>query len=198
MVTKNGLSKKAKIEDFAKVRRSGLVALKLKKDDTLEWVNLTSGKDEIIIITAKGQAIRFKEQDIRPMGRVARGVKGIRLKRDDQVVGMATINAELKMQNAKLLIITENGYGKQTKLKYYKRQKRGGLGIRTARITSKTGDIVTARVVSPDITEIIIISKKGQVIRTKLENISSIGRATQGVRIMKLASGDKVASVAYV
>lgn len=198
MVTRKGLVKKVKIEDFTKVRRSGLIALKLKKDDTLGWVHHTSGKDEIMIITAKGQAIRFKEADIRPMGRVARGVRGIRLKRDDEAVGMATINAKLKMQNAKLLIITENGHGKQTELRYYKRQKRGGSGIKTAKVTKKTGNIVTAKVITPDIEEIIVISKKGQVIRTKIKDISVMGRATQGVKVMRLTASDTVASVAYV
>ena len=198
MVTKNGLVKKVKIEDFSKVRRSGLIALKLKRNDTLEWVNSTSGKDEIMIITAQGQAIRFKEQDIRAMGRAAAGVKGIKLKKNDKVVGMATINTKLKMQNTKLLTISENGYGKQTELRYYKKQKRGGSGIKTAKVTKKTGDIVAAKVITPDLEEIIVISKKGQVIRTKIKDISTMGRATQGVRIMRLTDGDKVASVAYV
>ncbi len=197
MVTRKGLVKKVKIEDFAKVRRSGLVALKLKKDDTLEWVRHTSGKDEIIIITAKGQAIRFKETDIRPMGRAARGVRGIRLKRDDQVVGMAVIGKEVDTK-LNLLVVSENGYGKQTELKHYRRQKRGGSGIKTAKVTKKTGDIATAKVITPDIEEIIVISKKGQVIRTKIKDISTMSRATQGVKVMRLDAQDKVASVAYV
>lgn len=197
MVTRKGLTKKVKIEDFVKVRRSGLIALRLKKDDTLEWVRHTSGKDEIMIITAKGQAIRFKESDIRPMGRAAQGVKGIRLKRDDEVVGVAVIGKEVDTK-LNLLIITENGYGKQTELKYYRRQKRGGSGIKTAKVTKKTGNIVAAKVITPDIEEIIVISKKGQVIRTEIKNISTMSRATQGVRVMKLATSDTVASVAYV
>ena len=131
------------------------------------------------------------------MGRAARGVRGIRLKRDDQVVGMAVIGKEVDTK-LNLLVVSENGYGKQTELKHYRRQKRGGSGIKTAKVTKKTGDIVTAKVITPDIEEIIVISKKGQVIRTKIKDISTMSRATQGVKVMKLDAQDKVASVAYV
>jgi DNA gyrase subunit A len=199
MVTKNGLTKKVSTEDFAKVRRSGLIAIKLKKDDSLEWVKPTSGLDEIVLVTKLGQSIRFSEKDARPMGRVASGVRGIRLKRSDEIVGMDVItNQKSKIKSQKLLIITENGFGKKTDLKYYKRQRRGGSGIKTAKITSKNGNIVTAQILDPEDKEMIVISKKGQVIRVPLVSISELGRATQGVRVMRLKSGDKAASVACI
>lgn len=202
MVTKAGLIKKVATSDFAKVRRSGLIAIKLKKDDSLEWVKPTSGLDEIILVTKFGQAIRFHEKDVRPMGRQAAGVRGIKLKRNDEIVGMDVIRISQKpkssMVGQKLLILTENGFGKKTDLKYYKKQRRGGYGIKTAKITSKNGNIVTAQIITPENKEIIVISKKGQVIRVPLASISELGRATQGVRVMKLKAGDKVASVACI
>lgn len=193
MATKNGIIKKTALEDFKSVRRNGLIALKLKKDDVLRAVLPTSGQDEIILTSGNGQAVRFSEKDARPMGRNAAGTKGMRLKKQDEVNGACVIAAENKDDN--LLIIMENGYGKQTPLKEYKKQKRGGSGIKTAKITEKTGKIVSAKILGKDVSELIAISKKGQVIRTTLETISALGRATQGVRIMKLESGDKVASV---
>ncbi|MEK7123930.1 MAG: DNA gyrase C-terminal beta-propeller domain-containing protein, partial [Patescibacteria group bacterium] len=193
MATKNGIIKKTPLEDFKTVRRNGLIALKLKKDDVLRAVLPTSGRDEIILTSGNGQAVRFSEKDARPMGRNAAGTKGMRLKKQDEVNGACVIAAENKDDN--LLIIMENGYGKQTPLKEYKKQKRGGSGIKTAKITEKTGKIVAAKILGKEVSELIAISKKGQVIRTTLETISALGRATQGVRIMKLESGDKVASI---
>lgn len=198
-VTKNGLIKKVDLEDFKNVRRSGLIAIKLKKDDELEWVKPTSGQDEIILVTSLGQSIRFKEKDIRKMGRQAAGIRGIRLKEKDQVVGMDVIETQgpkLKTQN--LLIVTENGFGKKSALKFYKVQRRGGSGIKTAKITPKNGKIIFAKILDEEIKEIIVISKKGLVIRVDQNSISLQGRATQGVRIMKLKTGDKAASVAYI
>ncbi|MEW6407267.1 MAG: DNA gyrase subunit A [Patescibacteria group bacterium] len=198
-VTKNGLIKKVDSEDFKNVRRSGLIAIKLKKSDELEWVKPTSGQDEIILVTSLGQSIRFKEKDIRKMGRQAAGIRGIRLKGKDQVVGMDVIetqNSKLKTQN--LLIVTENGFGKKSALKFYKVQRRGGSGIKTAKITPKNGKIIFAKILDEEIEEIIVISKKGLVIRVDQNSISPQGRATQGVRIMRLKTGDKVASVAYI
>lgn len=196
MVTKRGLIKKVSLSDFDKVRRSGLVAVHLKKDDELEWVKLTKGNDEIILITSKGQAIRFKERDVRSMGRTAVGVRGIRLRKNDFVIGMDVVQREKK--EGKLLVITENGYGKMTDLRYYKTQRRGGSGIKTAKITSKNGNVVFGQIPSEKIKEVIVVSQKGQVIRTAIDNIPKQGRATQGVRIMRLEPGDKIASVAYV
>ncbi len=203
MATKNGIIKKTAMEDFANVRRSGLIAVGLDKDDALLWVKPSSGNDEIILVTAKGQSVRFKEKDARPMGRAAGGVRGLRLKKGDAVVGMDVIktqNSKLKTQNEKpgkqeLLVVMENGYGKKTELKQFKIQRRGGSGIKAAQVTPKTGPIVVAKILAGEEEDIIAISQQGQVIRTALGSISLLGRVTQGVRVMKLDEGDKVASV---
>lgn len=192
MVTQNGTIKKCKLEEFSNVRRSGLIAVKLQKGDELGWASGTTGSDEISITTAKGQAIRFKESDVRPMGRTAGGVKGIRLGNEDKVVGMDII---LKNQKGnQLLVITEKGYGKRTDLKFYKIQKRGGSGIKTAKVTAKTGFLIGANIINADDLDydLIITSAKGQIIRIPLKSISVLGRATQGVRVMKPQAGDKV------
>jgi DNA gyrase subunit A len=196
MVTKDGIIKKTSLEDFKNVRKSGLIAISLRKGDVLRSVRKTTGSDEIILITRKGQAIKFKEQDIRSMGRTASGIKGIRIKKGDEVVGMDVIPASLK-EKAHLLIITENGFGKRTLLKEYKIQGRGGSGIIAAKITQKTGEVAAAMVVTGEEEDLIVISRKGHVIRTKVNSISKLNRATQGVRIMRLES-DKVASAACV
>ncbi len=211
IMTKNGIIKKTSIEDFANVRRSGLIAIKLIKGDELRWVKSSSGADEIILVTAKGQSVRFKEKDARPMGRSAAGVRGIRLKKGDEVVGMDIIKSSRsagsrpngesraklgdKPEKTELLVVMENGYGKKTELRQFKVQRRGGSGIKAAQITNKTGQIVAAKILqAAGEEELIAISKKGQVIRTSLGSISSLGRVTQGVRIMKMEEGDKVAS----
>jgi len=196
MLTKNGLIKKTSVEDFANVRRSGMIAIKLQKGDELKWVKLSSGKDEIIVATAQGQSIRFKESQLRPMGRTATGVRAIKLKKDDFVAGLDIIkeSSKFKVQSSKLLIVTENGFAKQTPLKQYKIQSRGGLGIKTAKITPKTGLIVAAQIIT-DEEEVLALSAKGQIIKTKISDIRTAGRATSGVRIMKLNSGDKVAGI---
>ncbi|MFA7209604.1 MAG: DNA gyrase subunit A [Parcubacteria group bacterium] len=194
MTTEMGTVKKTPMEDFDNVRRSGLIAIGLAKGDTLKWVEATTGEDEIIITTAKGQAIHFKEKDVRPMGRSAAGVRGIKLRKDDRVVGM---DAVFKNQKGnQLLIITENGYGKRSDLKAYKIQNRGGSGIKTANVTSKTGNVVGANIVNIDEIEedLILSSNKGQIIRIPLKSVSVLGRATQGVRVMKPQAGDKVAA----
>jgi DNA gyrase subunit A len=194
MATKAGVVKKVKIKDFDNVRRSGLIAIKLHTDDKLKWVKPTTGTDEITLVTALGQSIRFKEANVRAMGRAAAGVRGIKLKTDDLVIGMDIMFA--KQRGAELFILTENGYGKKTKMTQYKAQRRGGSGIKTAKITPKTGQIVAAYIVSADDTDsdIIITSANGQIIRTPLGNISTLSRATQGVRIMKQKSGDTISA----
>jgi len=192
MVTEKGIIKKTAVESFQNIRKSGLIAIKIGKEDNLKWVKETNGRDDIILITQKGQAIRFSETDLRPMGRGARGVRGIRLKPKDVVIGMGVV------KEGDLLIVMENGYGKRSGLDNYKKQRRGGSGIKTANITEKTGPIVAARIIEAEQEDLIAISLKGQVIRTPLKNISRLGRVTQGVRIMKLDAGDKVASVACV
>ena len=197
MVTKDGIIKKVDASSFENVRRSGLIAITLKKDDTLRWAKLTGGGDELILVTKRGQAIRFAEKDIRAMGRQAAGVHAVRLKKGDEVVGMNAIaeSTKHKLQSTKLLVVMENGYGKQTLIKNYKKQKRGGSGIKTAKVTPKTGAVVGAAIVGEEEEELIAISRKGQVIRTTLSTIPILGRATQGVRIMRLDSGESVASI---
>jgi len=193
MCTKDGLIKKTALEEFENVRRSGLIAITLKSNDELRWVKATNGKDEVILVTAGGQSIRFKESNVRSMGRTAAGVTGIRLSKDDTVVGMGVID-----DKGNLLIVTEHGFGKVTGLKQYKIQTRGGKGIKTAKITSKTGKIVCSMVTNDSEEDLIAISEKGQVIRIPIGTVPSHSRATQGVKIMKLEAGDKVASVTCV
>jgi len=194
MITQNGIIKKTGLDEFKNVRRSGLIAIKLRKDDLLKKVVKGSGQNDIIIATKKGQSIRFKEQNIREMGRPASGVKGISLKKGDKVVGMDII----ENPNSFLLVVMENGHGKRTDLKEYKLQGRGGSGIKTANITSKTGELVFSKVVTDQEEDLIVISQKGQVIRAKISSIAKISRATQGVKIMRLEQGDKVASATCI
>ena len=202
MVTKNGRIKKTSLEEFEHVRKSGIISIKLDKGDVLKKVVKTSGNDDIILATKNGIAIRFKEKDIRAMGRSAAGVKGIRIKKGDEVIGMDVITAndketkEGKKATSYLLVVMEHGYGKRTEISQYKTQGRGGSGIKTANITSKTGGIVLSFILSDSVgdEDLIVISQKGQVIRTATKSISVLGRATQGIRIMKLDAGDNVAS----
>ena len=195
MVTKDGVIKRTKLEQFKNVRKTGLIAISLKKGDLLKKVVKTTGENDIILVTKKGQSIRFREQDIREMGRPASGVRGITLKKEDEVVGMDVISKDAEKQQ--LLIVMENGYGKKTDIKEYRRQGRGGSGIKTANVTPKTGKIVYSKIIT-DEEDLIIISQKGQVIRTKISSIAKISRSTQGVRIMKLSDGDNVASAASI
>lgn len=193
MITKNGIIKKTEVSDFSNVRRSGLIALKLKKGDELDWVKLTSGKDEIILVTRNGQSIKFSENDVRDMGRNASGVGAIKLKNGDIVAGADVIKSSNK--DAELLVVLSKGYAKRTKLKFYKRQKRAGSGVRTAKVTSKTGEVVSAKILGLEEQDLIVISKKGQVIRIPINDISVLGRATQGVRVMKMKDGDQISSI---
>jgi len=191
MATRQGLIKKTPYEEFGNIRRSGLKALTLNDNDTLDWVEVSSGKDEIMIISRQGQAIRFPEKDVRPMGRTAAGVISMRVKKNDEVVAMHVVEAGTAKDH-EILVITENGFGKRTPLKHYRAQRRGGSGIKTAKITSKTGQIVNTAIVpsaSVAATDVLIISQKGVVIRVEAASISEQGRATQGVRVMR-SSGD--------
>ncbi|HVQ43507.1 MAG TPA: DNA gyrase subunit A [Candidatus Saccharimonadia bacterium] len=193
MATKLGTVKKTPLADYANVRANGLIAIKLDDGDELKWVKLTSGKDEIIISTALAQAIRFKESEVRPMGRATRGVRGIRLRSGDTAVGMDVVRAGMEM-----LVVMENGYGKRTKVDQFATHARGGVGIKAGVVTAKTGKTVDVRGISDPRNEVVVVSTQGQVIRMALANISLIGRATQGVRVMRMAEDDKVASVALV
>jgi len=198
MVTKKGVIKKTKISDFKNVRRSGLIALKIRPEDMLEWVRPSGGKDDIVLVTQLGQAIRFKESGVRAMGRTAAGVRGIKIKSEDDVIGMGVVSPLLvKKKVMELLVVSENGLGKRTKISEYKVQGRGGSGIKTMNVTDKTGRIMSARVVNnTEPNDLLIISKNGQVVRIPLKTVSTLGRATQGVRIMRFKkSGDIVAGI---
>ncbi len=193
MATVQGMVKKTPIAEFQNVRRSGIIAIGLRKDDSLKWVNLSAGNDEVILTTHDGQAIRFKESQVRSMGRTASGVTGIRLKGKDFVSSMNIINKE-QAKEFKLLVVMSHGYGKQTKLSEYKVQNRGGSGVKTANVTAKTGPVMDARVISEE-KELIALSAKGQVIRTDISSVRMASRATQGVRIMNVDSGDSLAGI---
>jgi DNA gyrase subunit A len=199
MATRNGVIKKVAREEFAKVRRSGMIAMGLKGDDELKWVEATSGNDQIMLSTEDGQAIRFAESDVRAMGRTASGVTGIRLRKGDHIISMDVISKATDVTKLEVLIVTENGLGKKTPLADYKVQHRAGSGIKTVKITEKTGKIVSMYILNNgEEHDLVIISKQGQTIRTSLNAISTLGRATQGVRVMRLSDGDKVASSAII
>lgn len=201
MVTKNGTIKKVELSQFQTVRSNGLIAIKLKPEDNLEWVKPSTGKDDIVLVTAQGQSIRFSEEDIRPMGRTAAGVRGVKMKGKDEVVGMGIVNEkDVEKQMFDLMVVMQNGYGKRTNLKHYGKQGRGGSGIKTANVTEKTGPIVSARVVNAkDDRDVMIISSKGQVIRFALKTVPVLSRQTQGVRIMRFkAAGDEVSSLTLI
>jgi DNA gyrase subunit A len=195
MVTKNGTGKKVKAESFHEVRRSGLIAITLEPGDELVSVAFVEKGDSMLVVTREGQSIRFDAEDIREMGRNAAGVRAIKLdeKSKDIVISADAVKAGLK--KASLLVIMDNGYGKQTSLTEYKVQNRGGSGILTANVTDKTGKVITARIIEADgEDELVAISKKSQVIRVDIKEIPLLSRATQGVRIMKLRPGDNLAS----
>jgi len=196
LVTKNGTAKKMSSESFKDVRRSGIIAIRLDKDDQLISALVTEKGNEVMIATAEGQSIRFKESDIREMGRTAGGVRGIKLSKNDEVISVDVIKKAT--EKGAFLTMSANGFGKKTDLKEYKVQKRGGSGVKTAKVTPKTGKLIVAKVLSGEEEELIAMSKKGQVIRTALKDISSLGRQTQGVTIMRLRGGDGIASLACI
>ena len=196
MVTTQGLAKKVAISSLSDVRRSGIIAIKLGKDDSLLSALLVERGDEVIIASRGGQAIRFKEGDVREMGRTAGGVRALKLKARDTVVGASVIRPADKQGT--FLVLMAGGYGKKSQLSEYKVQKRGGSGIKTAKITTKTGHLIDGKVVYADETELIAITKQSQVIRTKLDEIPTLGRQTQGVRIMRPREGDSLASLTFL
>lgn len=193
MITKQGLAKKVDAASFHDVRRNGIIAIGLKGDDSLIGAMFTKKGDDVVIASKKGQSIRFKESDIRQMGRTAAGVRGFNLKKSDEIISAGSITKE--DVNPRLFTFSSKGYGKQTAIKEYKVQKRGGSGIKTASITAKVGDLVAGKVVTDDNHEVVAMSKKGQVIRVSIDEIPKLGRQTQGVRVMKLREGDEIASI---
>jgi DNA gyrase subunit A len=193
MCTVNGVVKKTPFEQYKNVRQSGLIAINLDDGDELKWIRMTGGDKEVIISTSQGQAIRFHERDARPMGRVSRGVRGIRLRAGDKVIGMDIVEKESFM-----FVISQYGYGKRTKVEQFTPHKRGGVGIRSAVVNKKTGPLIGVKALKGEEQEVIIISHQGQTIRLGLKDIPALGRATQGVRIMRLNDGDNVASLALV
>ena len=195
MATKNGLIKKTPLQEYNSTRKTGLLAINLKDDDELIDVRLTDGQDNVVLVTSKGLCITFDEKDVRPVGRSAQGVLGIRLDEDDFVIGMESILAENK--NATLLAITENGFGKRTELDEYRVQNRGGRGVITYKITPKTGNIVGIRMTSED-DDVMLITNSGTIIRIAVKDVSILGRATQGVTLMRTNENEKVVSIETV
>lgn len=202
MTTKNGKVKKTSLSQFKNIRTSGLIAIKLKKEDELCWVKLTSGEDQVILVTRNGKGIRFSEKDARAMGRDTEGVRGIALKRGDLVIGMETFPGRLKKPKDKrkkffydLLTISEQGKGKRTPVFAFPLQKRGGVGVRAAQLNKKTGLLICTKLVTPKVERIILTSKQGQIIKVALKGIPVLGRATQGVILMRFSQKeDKVAA----
>lgn len=191
MATKNGTVKKTPLEDYANIRTNGLIAIKLDDGDELRWIKKTNGENDVIISTSAGQAIRFNEKDARPMGRSARGVRGVRLRPNDCVVGMDIVTSD----GQTLLVISEKGFGKRTKAVNFPTHKRGGVGIKAAVVTAKTGPIISVQTIDPGMTDAILVSQNGQTIRLSLKDIKLLGRTTQGVTIMRLDGNDAVSSI---
>ncbi len=194
MATKKGTIKKSAIKDFFNVRSNGLIAIKLAEGDELRWVKETTGENDIVISTSAGQATRFNEKEVRVMGRAAMGVRGMRLRPKDEIVGMDVITDP----DQRLIVVSANGYGKATLVSNFPPHKRGGVGIKVAAVTEKTGPIVAVHTLDPLAKEVIMMSTKGQAIRVAMKEIPTLGRATQGVRIMKMSEGDTVASLGIV
>ena len=194
MGTKNGLIKKTALSEYDSARKTGLLAITLKDEDELIDVRLTDGEDNVVLVTKKGICITFDEKDVRPVGRTAQGVIGIRLDDNDVVIGMESI---IRGSNATLLSITENGFGKRTELDEYRVQNRGGRGVITYKITPKTGDIVGIRIAT-GAEDVMLITDKGTIIRLKVNEISVLGRSTQGVTLMRTNDGSKVVSIELI
>ncbi len=193
MVTKKGIGKRTKLEEFSNIRSSGILALKMKSQDSLTEAELTTGKDLVVLTTKKGQTIIFPEEQVRIMGRVASGVKLLKLAKDDEVISLERISKE-DLTQAYLLTLTEKGFAKKTKLSEFRVQNKGGSGIKSARLDSKTGGIVFAKVITPEFESIFAITSKGRVIRVDLKGIPSLSRNSKGVRILKTKEGDVISS----
>ena len=189
MCTKNGIIKKTSVTDYDTARKGGIIGISLDDGDELIKVELTNGDNDVIVGTYNGMAIRFNEKDVRSMGRVTRGVKAINLRNGDYVVGMC-----LAIEGTELLAVTENGYGKRTEISEYRVQSRAGVGIKTYKCSDVTGNVIGVRTVKDD-EDIILITSEGIIIRIAARDISSIGRSTKGVRLMRLSEGVKVVSI---
>jgi DNA gyrase subunit A len=198
MATEHGIVKKTELSEFQNMRKTGLIALGLKKGDFLKSVRMGEKGDEVILITRDGKSIRFADKQVRPMGRPAAGIKGIALKKDDKVISMDLVRHKAEDQDAQnfIIVVSENGYGKMTKIKEFRIQSRGGSGIKVSQVTPKTGQMACAQMLSGEEEELIVISQKGQVIRTPIASVPKLSRVTQGVRIMKMEPGEKVAKMA--
>jgi len=194
MATEKGIIKKSLLKEYSNIRKGGIIALKLIKNDKLIGASLCNKNDEIILITNKGQSIRFSEKDTRAMGRSASGVIGIKLSKDDNVVSLITVNTKEAKTKKQIFVISENGFGKRTNLKEYRKQKRGGHGIKTMKITTKTGNLIKSCLIEEQ-ESLIAISQKGQILKAPLKGIALLRRSTQGVRIMKLDKEDKIAGI---
>ena len=194
MATKKGTIKKTSMKDYENIRANGMITIKLDKGDELRWVKGTTGKNDIVISTTAGQAVRFNEAEVRSMGRNAMGVRGMRLRPNDEIVGMDVVTDP----DQKLIAVSANGYGKVTKVSNFPAHKRGGVGIKVAAVTTKTGRIIAVHTLDPKAEEVIMMSAKGQAIKVAVKEIPTLGRATQGVRIMRLSDGDTVASIGMV
>ena len=195
MATTKGTIKKTALKDYENIRTNGLITIKLDDGDELRWVRGTTGENDIIISTSAGQAVRFNEKEVRPMGRAARGVRGVRLRPNDTVVGMDVVSDP---DNQKLIVMATKGYGKMTAATNFPPHKRGGVGVKVAAVTAKTGPIAAVHTLDPAAKEIIMMSTSGQAIRVAVKDIPTLGRATQGVRVMKLNDGDYVASIGII
>lgn len=203
MVTKRGMVKKTAIEKFTHIRSTGLIAIKLRRDDELCWVKPTTSKKHILLVAHFGKSIHFDESDVRPMGRDTTGVRGINLKKGDWVVGMEIFDAKPQKPKDKrrkfftdVLIVMENGLGKRTAVKEYPLQKRGGIGVKAANVTPKSGKIIASQFVDQKVKQVILTSKKAQVIKLPLKNIPRLGRDTQGVILMRFSKPeDSIAAV---
>ena len=191
MATTKGTVKKTPLTDYANIRTNGLITINLDDGDELRWIKRTTGNNDVIISTSAGQAVRFNETETRPMGRAARGVRGVRLRPNDWVVGMDVVESD----DQTLLVISQKGFGKKTKVANFPGHKRGGVGIKAAVVTAKTGPIISVQTIDPSMAEALLVSKNGQTIRLSLDSIKLLGRTTQGVTIMRLADGDAVSSI---
>jgi DNA gyrase subunit A len=197
LATQKGTVKKSSVEDFNNIRKNGIISIKLEKGDQLTWVRLTSGEDDIVLVTRKGKIISFKEDQVRPTGRASQGVRGIKMSEDDQVVSMDIVNGGDR--DAELLVVAENGLGKRTKVSAVRNQNRGGQGVKIANLSSKTGDLIFSSVIPDKSTEVIITSKKGQVVRIPLKSVPVLSRNAQGVILMRFTDkSETVGSAALV